>query len=99
MLHAPARFKIMVFLAATTVSTFNEIARVANLTPGNLASHVKALEAAGYVESYRAIVDLKPRQRYRLTTKGRDALRAYSRALQAAVQRIERLDEPPADEL
>lgn len=87
-LHSPARLKIMMLLAAAPVTTFNEIAKDANLTAGNLATHLKALEAAGYVEAARTLVDLKPRMRYAITSRGRDALRAYCRALEEAVVRL-----------
>lgn len=87
-LHSPARLKIMMLLAAAPVSTFNEIARDANLTAGNLATHLKALEAVGYVEAARTLVDLKPRMRYAISERGREALRAYCRALEEAVRRL-----------
>lgn len=94
-IHAPARLKIMMVLAATPVASFNDLARDAGLTAGNLASHLKALEAAGYVASRRGLVDLKPRLRYHVTDAGREALRAYRRALEAALARLTGLVERP----
>lgn len=79
----------MMILARLPVATFNQMAQDANLTAGNLAAHLKALEAAGYVESARLLIDLKPRVRYQITPRGREALRAYCVALRAAVTSIE----------
>lgn len=89
LLHAPARLKLAMLLAAGTTWSFNALAKEAGLTAGNLQSHLKALEAAGYVEARRGLVDLKPRMRYALTPKGRDALRAYCRALEETLRRLQ----------
>ncbi|HET6406096.1 MAG TPA: transcriptional regulator [Candidatus Thermoplasmatota archaeon] len=95
MLHHPARLKIVMLMAATTSSSFNELQRDAQLTAGNLQSHLKALEGAGYVEAWRSLVELKPRMRYRLTAAGREALRAYCDALTRTVQSIRSLTSDP----
>ncbi len=91
LLHSAPRLKIMMLLAATDVGVFNDLARDAALTPGNLASHLKGLEEAAYVETAHALIELKPRKRYRLTPKGRDALRAYMRSLESALLRLREL--------
>lgn len=88
-LHHPARLKLAMLLAATTSASFNELAREAQLTAGNLQSHLKALEAAGYVEAWKSLIELKPRMRYRLSDPGATALRAYCAQLAALVQDIE----------
>lgn len=93
-LHAPARLKIMMVLAATPLASFATLERDAGLTAGNLAAHLRALEGAGYAESIRGLVDLRPRMRYRMTDAGREALRAYCGALAAAVRDLERLVGP-----
>lgn len=76
-------------LAATTSTTFNTLAKEANLTPGNLQSHLKTLENASYIESWRSLTDLKPRMRYRLTPAGRTALHHYCDELRQLVQTIQ----------
>lgn len=90
-LHHPARLKLAMLLAATTSASFNELARDARLTAGNLQSHLKALEAAGYLEAWRSLIELKPRMRYQLTAAGRDALKTYCAQLSAAVRSLEGL--------
>jgi DNA-binding MarR family transcriptional regulator len=88
-IHAPARLKLLMILARLPVASFNDLAHDAGLTAGNLAAHLKALEAAGYVQSARGLIDLKPRVRYAMTPAGRDALKRYCAALREAVLRIE----------
>lgn len=95
-LHSPARLKVMMVLAVTPAATFNSMAKVAALTPGNLATHLKALEAAGYVETYRTLVDLKPRARYRMTPEGREALKRYCRSVTQALSGLHDILAAPA---
>ena len=90
-LHHPARLKLCMLLAATTTTSFNALAKEAGLTAGNLQSHLKALEAAGYVEATRGIIELKPRMRYALTPQGAAALRRYCDQLAEAVRGIQAL--------
>lgn len=72
----------MMLLAATPVANFQHLAQDAGLTAGNLAAHLRALEGVGYAESFRGLVDLKPRVRYRITDAGRTALDAYLATLE-----------------
>lgn len=96
-IHAPPRLKVMMLLAASTETSFGALAKEAGLTDGNLASHLRTLEAAGYVRARRGLVDLKPRMRYALTDAGRAALKAYCASLEAALRRLQGLvDAPPA---
>lgn len=88
-IHVPARLKVMMLLASTTEASFQGLASEASLTDGNLASHLRTLEGAGYVRSRRGLVDLKPRVRYALTDAGRAALKAYCASLEAALRRLQ----------
>jgi len=94
-LHNAVRLKLVLLIASTTTASFNELARDGMLTRGNLASHLKALETAGYIEAPHMLIDLKPRRRYRLTEKGRDALVAYRESLESAIARIESVARGP----
>jgi DNA-binding MarR family transcriptional regulator len=87
-IHHPARLRIFTALAATDAAAFPALQSVTALTAGNLGSHLKALEEVGYVESRRGFVELKPRVRYRLTPRGRDALREYLNVLEAAARAL-----------
>src|SRR5687767_2064554 len=87
-IHHPARLRIFTALAATDLAAFPALLAVTGLTAGNLGSHLKALEQVGYVESRRGFVELKPRVRYRLTETGKEALRTYLEALEAATRAL-----------
>lgn len=91
LLHAPARLKLVMLLAAVPNASFHELQKESGLTPGNLQAHLKTLEAAGYVEATRSFIDLKPRMRYRLSPRGREALRAYCETLAATLRRAREL--------
>ena len=78
----------MMLLASTTEGSFNALAKEAGLTAGNLQSHLKALEAAGYVEARRALIELKPRMRYSVTQHGRAALLSYCKALEETIRAV-----------
>lgn len=82
-------------LASTTEAAFATLGKESGLTDGNLASHLKTLEGAGYVRSRRGLVDLKPRVRYALTAEGRAALKAYCAALETALRRLQGVVDPP----
>lgn len=97
LIHSPARLKILMILAATVSPSFPELVRDTSLTTGNLAAHLRSLEAAGYVESSRGIVQLRPRTLYALTPRGRDALKAYCDALAATVRGIQRAMAQPTE--
>jgi DNA-binding MarR family transcriptional regulator len=51
------------------------------MTPGNLSSHLKKLEEAGYVEIVKEFLERKPHTALKLTEKGRNAFKAYQQNL------------------
>ena len=62
--------------------------RATGLTWGNLSSHMRRLEAAGYVEIPKHFVNKKPNTIARLTTRGRAAVKDDSRTMQAALKQV-----------
>jgi DNA-binding PadR family transcriptional regulator len=51
------------------------------LTPGNLIIHLRKLEEAGYLTSEKNTNGSTPKTTVALTSHGRDALSAYTKAL------------------
>lgn len=51
----PIRLGIMLFLLPREKVLFRDLLEVLEVTPGNLDSHLKALEKASYVEIYKVI--------------------------------------------
>ena len=86
LIHAPVRLKLIVTLSALTVGdslTFPRLQDLLNLTPGNLVTHLRKLEQGGYVEMQKTSHRKGQSTSVRLTTTGRAALEAYTRALRA----------------
>jgi len=52
---------------------FSELKKLLGATDGNLATHLNALESAGYVEVAKDFVARKPRTRITLSAAGRKA--------------------------
>ena len=80
-IHEPARFAIMANLFVIESADFLFLMRQTGMTKGNLSSHMRKLEEAGYIEVVKDFVMRKPHTMLRLTKKGRTAFREYSRSM------------------
>ncbi|NJE11008.1 transcriptional regulator [Thermococcus sp. MAR1] len=83
----PVRLGIMLYLLPRGRVLFKELLQVLEVTPGNLDSHLRALEKAGYVEIYKVFAD-RPRTAVRITEKGAKETGDYLRALKEALSLI-----------
>lgn len=59
------------------------------LTDGNLASHLKKLKEAGYVEEKKTFKQNKPHTTYKASISGRKAFEAHLDALEALIKGLE----------
>ena len=83
-IHVPARLRIMVTLASLPDGddlSFTRLQDLIGLTPGNLITHLRKLEEAGYVASVKPVSDGQARTAVYLTHAGRAALERYTTAL------------------
>jgi DNA-binding MarR family transcriptional regulator len=83
-IHAPARLRIVATLAALPSGdalTFTRLQDMLDLTPGNLITHLRKLEDAGYVSSEKNGNGVGSKTTVALTGNGRTALDAYTKAL------------------
>jgi DNA-binding MarR family transcriptional regulator len=78
-IHEPARMKIMAHLYFVESMDAIFLLRQTGLTWGNLATHTKKLEAAGYIEVKKEFIRRKPHTMFRLTKKGREAFKTYTK--------------------
>jgi DNA-binding MarR family transcriptional regulator len=91
-IHAPARLRIIVTLAALrerdTVS-FTRLQEVIGLTPGNLITHLRKLEDAGYVATNKS-ADARSAARTDvwITNNGRAALDVYTTTLRGLIDGV-----------
>ena len=83
-IHAPARLRIVATLATLgdgDTLSFTRLQDMIGLTPGNLITHLRKLEDAGYLRSEKTGNGVASRTAVALTTEGRAALNAYRDAL------------------
>ena len=81
-IHARVRLGAMAILAAEGPRDFVALRRALGVTDGNLATHLRVLEEAGYVAVRKEFVGRRPRTTYTATEKGRSALAEYARAME-----------------
>jgi len=81
-IHAPVRLGIMSMLASSGKVDFNFLSDELKLTDGNLSTHLRTLEDAGYVECKKSFFNRKPRSTYRMLPKGRAAFERYLNSLE-----------------
>ncbi|HAD10912.1 MAG TPA: transcriptional regulator [Saprospirales bacterium] len=76
------RLGIMSVLSVNDWVDYNTLKELLNLTDGNLASHLKPLEAAEYVEYRKQFVGRRPQTTYAATEKGKAAFKEHLDALE-----------------
>ena len=88
-IHQPVRLKIVAALAALDKREqidFTALAKLHNLTDGNLGAHLTKLESAGYIRINKSFANKKPRTQVSLTAAGRKAFAAHVKALEAILR-------------
>ena len=83
-IHAPARLRVMVTLATLRDGddlSFTRLQELLRLTPGNLITHLRKLEDAGYVTTAKSGSGVTSRTSVRLSQQGREALDTYTGVL------------------
>ncbi len=76
------RLGIMSVLVANGSSDFTTLKSLLELTDGNLASHARSLEEAGYLRCEKKFVGRKPNTTYIVTESGRNAFAAHIDAME-----------------
>ena len=80
-IHEPARLIIIAHLYLVESADFLFLMQQTGLTFGNLSSHMKKLEQAGYIEVQKEFVDRRPHTMLQLTKEGRAAFKAYRKKM------------------
>ena len=76
------RLGIMSILVVNEKVSYKRLKELLDLTDGNLASHLKALEKLKYIEVEKTFMDRKPHTTYDVTTDGRKAFSNHLSALE-----------------
>jgi DNA-binding MarR family transcriptional regulator len=82
------RLGIMSVLAVNERADFNRLKELLDLTDGNLASHLTALEKENYIEVQKQFIGKKPNTSYLITETGRTAFRLHLDALEAMLKEM-----------
>ena len=80
-----ARLGIMSVLMVEDKVDFNTLKETLQLTDGNLASHLRALEEAAYLRMEKQFVGRKPNTTYQATHAGRKAFKSHLNALEQLI--------------
>jgi DNA-binding transcriptional ArsR family regulator len=84
LIHVPARLRIVATLAALPdgdALSFTRLQNMIGLTPGNLITHLRKLEEAGYLSTEKTGNGVASRTSVALSKRGRAALDIYTAAL------------------
>jgi len=80
------RLGIMSILVVNNQVDFNRLKELLQVTDGNLASHLKALEKENYITMTKTFVGRKPNTKYKISQAGRKAFEAHINALENLIK-------------
>lgn len=84
--HEPARLAVLACLAVVDEADFVFLQSQTGMTGGNLSSHVRKLEGAGFLTVRKEFVGARPCTTLALTETGREAFRGYLKAMRGLLQ-------------
>ena len=85
-IHEKGRLAIMSMLAASPELSFTELRDALEMTDGNLTSHMRTLQEAGYVSVSKSYENNRPLTTCSLTPAGKKAFANYVNLLEQIVQ-------------
>jgi predicted ArsR family transcriptional regulator len=80
------RLGIMSILMVHDWVDFGELKDTLNLTDGNLASHIAALEKENYIQVRKAFIGKRPNTSFQATNAGKQAFKDHLNALEALIK-------------
>ena len=85
-IHEKGRMAIMSLLAAQSELSFTELRDTMGMTDGNITTHIRTLQEAGYIAVTKSFQEKRPLTTCTLTPAGRQAFSDYIRLLEQIVQ-------------
>ena len=82
------RLGIMSTLMVNDSINFNDLKELMDVSDGNLASHVKALEEAGFIKVNKGFIGKKTNTTYTITRVGEKAFQEHLGGLEAMIRKI-----------
>ena len=83
------RLGMMSLLVVQEQVDFGQIKEILQLSDGNLASHMAALEKIGFVEVRKQFIGKKPNTTYAITAQGRAAFLEHLISLEKLIKQIQ----------
>ncbi|HRI20372.1 MAG TPA: transcriptional regulator [Panacibacter sp.] len=80
------RLGIMSALMVNAEVNFNDLKELIQVTDGNLASHIKALEENGYIKVQKGFIGRKTNTTYSATKAGEKAFKTHLDALELMIK-------------
>ena len=80
------RLGIMSVLVVNNWVEYKQLKEMLELTDGNLASHISALEKRKYIEVRKQFLDKKPNTTYKATKEGVKAFKSHLDALESLIR-------------
>jgi DNA-binding MarR family transcriptional regulator len=84
--ESKVRLGLMSVLMVNDSLSFNELKELLQLTDGNLASHLKALEEVGYISFQKQFTGRKPLTTYQATDSGQKAFSDHLSVLENMIR-------------
>ena len=85
-IHEKGRLAIMSMLAASPELSFTELREALKMTDGNLTTHIRTLQEAGYLSVTKSFQNNRPLTTCSLTSAGKTAFTNYINLLAEIVQ-------------
>jgi len=85
-IHEKGRLAIMSMLAASPELSFTELRDALEMTDGNLTTHIRTLQEAGYVSISKSYQNNRPLTTCAMTAAGRKAFTEYVNLLEKIIQ-------------
>ena len=80
------RLGIMSALVVNDKLDFNSLKEYLDVTDGNLASHIKALEKEEFIGAEKSFIGKKPNTKYYITKEGKKAFNTHLEALEKFIK-------------
>ena len=85
-IHEKGRLSIMTLLATRVKWNFQDLKGQLQMSDGNLITHLRALNKAGFVATTKEVTKKRPQSNYSLTKPGKKAFEEYLAVLEQIVK-------------
>ena len=96
LIHERVRLGIVSALAVNGALSFSELKEILDATDGNLSTHARRLEEAGYIVCTKDFDGRAPRTEYSLTPQGRAEFESYLGHMEALIRAARGAGSPEA---